>query len=102
MKRSLILSIGMLALLTCNATAEEVSLSGCAAAGVEPNCIILKTDDEKSYDITAAQPAPVPGTYGTVKGTLTDKLSICQQGPVIDPAAWEVEPGKECPVNTSQ
>jgi hypothetical protein len=102
MKRSLILSVGIFALLTCNATAEEVMLSGCAAAGVEANCIILKTGDKKSYDITAAQPAPVPGTYGTVKGTLTDKLSICQQGPVIDPAIWEVETGKECPVETSQ
>jgi hypothetical protein len=102
MQRSLILSAGLVATLTCSAAAEDVTISGCASAGVEANCIILKTDDEKTYDITAAQPAPVPGTYGTVKGTLTDKLSTCQQGPVIDPAAWEVEAGKECPINTSQ
>jgi hypothetical protein len=79
-----------------------VTLSGCAAVGVEANCIVLKTADEKSYDITAAQPKPVPGTYGTVKGTITGKVSLCQQGPVIDPAAWEVEPGRACPVKTSQ
>ncbi|MGE0242142.1 MAG: hypothetical protein AB7S59_25740 [Parvibaculaceae bacterium] len=100
MKRSLILPL-ILAAMASSAFAEEVTLSGCAAAGVEASCIILKAGD-KTYDITAAQPAPVPGTYGRVKGTLTDKLSICQQGPVIDPATWEVETGKQCPVETSQ
>ena len=100
MKRSFIL------LLILVATAppvlcEEVTLSGCAAAGVEGNCILLKSGD-KTYDITAAQPAAVPGTYGTVKGTLTDKVSVCQQGPIVDPAIWEVETGKQCPVETSQ
>ncbi|MGE0007425.1 MAG: hypothetical protein AB7S92_17785 [Parvibaculaceae bacterium] len=100
MKRSLILPVVMAA-MAAPALAEEITVSGCAAAGVEANCIILRTGD-RSYDITAAQPAPVPGTYGTVKGTLTDKLSTCQQGPVIDPAAWEVEAGRQCPVETSQ
>jgi hypothetical protein len=100
MKRSLILPVVMAA-MAAPALAEEITVSGCAAAGVEANCIILRTGD-KTYDITAAQPAPVPGTYGTVKGTLTDKLSACQQGPAIDPAAWEVETGRQCPVETSQ
>ena len=99
MKRSLMLPL-MLAAMAVPALAEEVTVSGCASAGVEANCLVLKSGD-KTYDITAAQPAH-PGTYGTVKGTLTDKLSACQQGPVIDPATWEVETGKECPVKTSQ
>lgn len=84
------------------AWAEEISVSGCAAAGVEASCMILKAEDGKTYDITAARPAPEPGTYGKVTGTLSDKMSICQQGPVIDPAQWQVEPGRECPVETSQ
>ncbi|WP_119272950.1 hypothetical protein [Taklimakanibacter deserti] len=100
MKRRFILPLGLVA-MAMPALAEEISVTGCAAAGVEANCIILKTGD-KTYDITSAQPAPAPGTYGTVKGTLTDKLSICQQGPVIDPAIWEVDAGKQCPVETSQ
>jgi hypothetical protein len=82
--------------------AEEISVSGCAAAGVEASCMILKAEDGKTYDITAAQPAPAPGTYGKVTGTISDKMSICQQGPVIDPAQWQVEPGRECAVETSQ
>lgn len=100
MKRRLILPLGLIA-MAMPALAEEITVSGCASAGVEASCIILKAGD-KTYDISAAQPAPFPGTYGTVKGTVTDKLSTCQQGQVVDPATWEVEPGKECPVETSQ
>ena len=101
MKRSLTLVFGLIAVAAMPALAEEITVSGCAVAGVEANCIIIK-DHDKTYDITAAQPAPFPGTYGTVKGTLTDKASACQQGVVVDPAIWEVQTGKPCPVETSQ
>ena len=101
MTRSLILSIGMLFAMNLSVAAEDISVSGCAAVGVEANCIILEADG-KTYNITAAQPAPVPGTYGTVQGTLTDKVSMCQQGQVIDPATWQVDPGQQCPVKTLQ
>jgi hypothetical protein len=100
MKRSLILLLGLI-VTAAPALAEEITASGCAAAGVEASCIVLKSGD-KIYDITAAQPAPFPGTYGTVKGTLTDRVSTCQQGQVVDPATWHVETGKPCPVETSQ
>lgn len=101
MKLSLILTSGLLA-MTVPVLAEEITVSGCAAAGVEADCIILKADDGKTYDMTAAQPAPAPGTYGRLTGMLTDRISICQQGMIVDPALWEVEPGKQCPVDTSQ
>jgi hypothetical protein len=100
MKYSLTLPFALIA-MAAPALAEEITVSGCAAAGVEASCVILK-DGDKTYDISAAQPAPFPGTYGTLKGTLTDKLSTCQQGVVVDPAIWEVETGKQCPVDTSQ
>lgn len=98
--RLIISSVFVMAALP--AFAEEISVSGCAAAGVEASCMILNAEDGKTYDITAAQPVPEPGTYGMLTGTLTDKMSTCQQGPVVDPAQWQVEPGKECPVETSQ
>ncbi len=101
MMRNLILSVSLLALMSIAAAGEDLTVSGCAAAGVEGNCITLKAGD-KVYDITAAQPTPMPGTYGTVTGTLTDKVSACQQGQVVDPAIWQVEVGKQCPVETSQ
>lgn len=101
MKHHLILSVGILATMALSAAAEDVTVTGCAAAGVEASCIVLKADG-KTYDITAAQPAPFPGTYGTITGTVTDKVSTCQQGVVVDPAVWQVETGKQCPVETSQ
>lgn len=101
MKMHLILASASVA-AALPALAEEISVSGCAASGVEANCLILKAEDGKTYDITAAQPAPEPGTYGKVTGTLSDRMSICQQGPVVDPAQWQVEPGRQCPVETSQ
>lgn len=101
MMRTLILAASLGTLMTANALGEDIEVSGCAAAGVEANCLVLKAGD-KVYNITAAQPTPVPGTYGKLKGTLSDKMSTCQQGVIVDPATWEVEPGKECPVETSQ
>jgi len=101
MKLKLVLSAGLLA-MTVPALAEEITASGCAAAGVEASCIMFKADDGKTYDISAAQPAPAPGTYGRLTGTLTDRISTCQQSIIVDPALWEVEPGRQCPIDTSQ
>jgi hypothetical protein len=101
MKRHLIFVFSLITAAAMPALADEVTVTGCAAAGVEANCIVIK-DGDKTYDITTAQPAPFPGTYGRVKGMLSDKVSACHQGQVIDPATWEVETGKPCPIETSQ
>jgi hypothetical protein len=103
MTRSFLLSLSgsLLLLTTMNAVAEDITVSGCASVGVEANCLVLK-DGDKIYNITSAQPTPMPGTYGTLRGTLSDKVSTCQQGQVVDPATWEVEAGRQCPVETSQ
>ena len=77
---------------------QPITVSGCAVKGVEFGCIVLRTVAGKSYNISAAQPRPIPGTYGTVKGTLrTGGVSFCQQGPIIEPAAWHMR-GKICPL----
>jgi hypothetical protein len=44
MKRHLILSAGIVAMMALSAAAEDVTVTGCAAAGTEANCIILKAD----------------------------------------------------------
>jgi hypothetical protein len=76
---------------------EPIKVTGCVAAGVEAKCLVLRTTAGKTYDITAAKPAPAPGTYGDVEGTLkTEGVTICQQGPAINPATW-TETGKVCP-----
>ncbi len=76
---------------------QPITVTGCVAKGVEAGCLILRTVPGKIYNITAAKPAPVPGSYGTVKGTLkSDGVSNCQQGKIIDPAKWTMK-GKVCP-----
>ncbi len=90
-----------LAILTCvvltsGAFAADITASGCASAGVEAGCIMIESDGV-IYDITAAQPKPEPGTFGTVKGLASDKMSICQQGKILDPAQWVPDPKQSCP-----
>jgi len=78
---------------------QPITVSGCVIKGVEPGCfVLLTTPGHKRYNISAAQPTPTPDTYGTVRGILrTHWMSHCQQGEVIDPAAWTMR-GKLCPL----
>jgi hypothetical protein len=83
--------------VTSSLADEPIKVTGCVAAGVEAKCLVLRTTAGKTYDITAAKPAPTPGAYGDVDGTLkTDGVTTCQQGPAINPATW-TEKGKVCP-----
>jgi hypothetical protein len=85
------------AFVTPSLADEPIKVTGCVAAGVEAKCLVLRTITGKTYDITAAKPAPTPGTYGDVDGTLkTGGVTTCQQGPAINPATW-TEKGKVCP-----
>jgi hypothetical protein len=88
----------LLSLLTAPAFAQKpITVTGCVAKGVEFGCLVLRTITGKSYNISAAQPAPMVGTYGTVTGILQPgRITFCQQGEVIDPAAWKMR-GKFCP-----
>jgi hypothetical protein len=85
------------AFVTSSLADEPIKVTGCVAPGVEAKCLVLRTMTGKTYDITAAKPAPTPGTYGDVDGTLkTEGVTTCQQGPAINPATW-TETSKVCP-----
>jgi hypothetical protein len=87
------------ALVTPSVADEPIKVTGCVAAGVEAKCLVLRATTGKTYDITAAKPAPAPGAFGDVDGTLkTDAVTTCQQGPAINPATW-TERAKVCPKN---
>ncbi|MDX8464902.1 hypothetical protein RFM26_04305 [Mesorhizobium sp. VK23B] len=77
------------------AYAQQVTASGCAEAGVENGCVMLK-DGAKLYNITNAVPKPVVGTYGTVTGTVSGDKDICQQGDLLKAAEWKIDPEKSC------
>jgi hypothetical protein len=94
-----LLALGFVApvFVTSSLADEPIKVMGCVAAGVEAKCLVLRTITGKTYDITAAKPAPTPGSYGDVEGTLkTDGVTTCQQGPAINPATW-TETSKVCP-----
>jgi hypothetical protein len=77
--------------------AEEVTITGCAQAGVEAGCVVLNSGG-KLYNITAAKPAPKLGVPGTVTGTvLADSASFCQQGIILSAATWAPVGGATCP-----
>jgi hypothetical protein len=87
------------AFVTPSLADEAIKVTGCVAPGVEAKCLVLRTITGKTYDITAAKPAPTPGSYGDVDGTLkTEGVTTCQQGPAINPATW-TEKRKVCPKN---
>ena len=66
-----VLAAGIL-LSLCAAPAfadQPIKVSGCVVKGVEFGCLALRSGN-KTYNISAAEPRPSPGTFGTVTGTL--------------------------------
>jgi len=62
----------------------EVILEGTFVDGVE-NCIVLRTDSGKTYEILGGDPAlHRVGTRVIVRGVIrTDMASFCMQGPIV-------------------
>jgi hypothetical protein len=68
---------------------ERVSLTACPHAGVTPPCLTISDLDGTPYNITGATPKPpLNGRMIRLRATLTDKLSACQQGIVLDHIRW--------------
>ena len=102
MKKLLVAALFSLALASPSLAQDKpITASGCVMKGVEFGCIVLRTVAGKTYNISAAQPTPTPGSFGTVKGTLRNWITFCQQGPVINPATW-TERGKICPLRKAK
>ena len=68
---------------------ERVTIAGCPYAGVTANCLMIKAANGPAYNITAIQPRPrSSGRVIRVRGTVTDKMSICGEGVVLDRIRW--------------
>jgi hypothetical protein len=73
-----------------------ITVSGCAVSGLE-GCLVLRTREGESYNITGAKPSPTLSTFGEIKGTLKPKAAtFCLPGKVINPATWTQKSGN-CP-----
>ena len=80
-----------------NGNGKSVTLIGCPAAGVMPFCVMLKGKDQVNYNISAAAPMPPVGDVAVrVTGTVTDKVSLCMQGAVLDNIKW-TKTRQKCP-----
>ncbi len=102
-----LLAAGLVALAVligpATSLAEEVTVSGCPEAGVEPGCIVLRADDGTVYELNGAEPTPELGVAGTVTGTVAkDMDSFCMQGIILSPATWQPKPGAACPAPKPQ
>ena len=88
MIRACLMAGSLFLVLVPGAVAQQVTATGCAKAGVEAGCVILKSG-AKTYNITAATPKPRPNTYGTVRGKISGDATTCMQGTLLKPAAWK-------------
>jgi hypothetical protein len=93
------IAIALLAFATGSfaAVAKDVTVLGCATAGVEHGCIVIESTDG-TYNISGAKPTPKAGTYGTVTGAVFNGMSFCMQGTILKPATWTPDPKKVCPL----
>jgi len=75
---------------------EIVSVTACARSGVEGSCLMITGTDGTVFNITGANPKPPLDVMIQLRGTVTDKLSACNQGIVLDPITW-ANTQQKCP-----
>lgn len=72
---------------------KTVTVTGCATKGFPDTCTMMEGPKGANYNISSANPAVPVGKKSTVKGTVTDKVSICG-GTVLDNISWGPAKGK--------
>jgi hypothetical protein len=68
---------------------QRVTVTGCPFAGVTASCLMIKGSDGTVYNITGVSPKPrVMDRMIRLRGAVTDKASMCNQGIVLDRIRW--------------
>jgi hypothetical protein len=68
---------------------ERVAVTGCPYPGVAATCLMLNGADGTVYNITSVNPRPrALGRMIWLRGTVTDKASLCAQGVVLERMRW--------------
>ncbi len=70
------------------APGDTVSVLACARPGVEAKCLVVTGADGSVYNITSANPRPPLDVRIQLRGTVTDKMSFCNQGLVVENITW--------------
>ena len=87
-------ALALTALLSVQARAQpgvpqRVIITGCPYAGVTASCLMIKTSEGRVYNITGLTPRPrAMDRMIQLRGTVTDKLSMCNEGIVLDRIRW--------------
>lgn len=65
------------------------NIAGCPYAGATANCLMIKGADGIVYNITGINPRPrAMDRMIRVRGVISDKVSSCNQGVVLDRIRW--------------
>jgi len=68
---------------------QRVIMTGCPYAGVTANCLMIKSSEGRAYNISSMTPRPrAMDRMIRLRGTVTDKLSMCNEGIVLDRIRW--------------
>ena len=68
---------------------QRITVTGCPYAGVTASCLMIKAADGTVYNITGVNPKPrIMDRMIRLRGVVTDKLSMCNQGVVLDRVRW--------------
>jgi len=71
------------------AVGQRVTFSGCVIMGSPDTCLMIKSPDGTLYNVNAITPRPrALDRVIRVRGTVTDKASVCNQGIVLDRIRW--------------
>ncbi len=76
---------------------ERISITACVYPGVTANCLMVNGADGTIYDITRVTPRPRSMRRMIwLRGTVTDRPGICNQGIVLDRIRW-TRTRQKCP-----
>jgi len=76
---------------------ERVAVTACPYRGVVATCTMIAAADGTVFNISGANPVPrLMGRMIWLRGTVTDKASVCGQGMVLDRIRWTRLP-RRCP-----
>jgi hypothetical protein len=68
---------------------ERIALTACPHAGITAPCLTIGGADGTLYNITGATPKPpLDGRMIRLRATVSDKLSACLQGIVLERIRW--------------
>ena len=75
---------------------DAVAVTACVRPGVEATCLIVDGVDGAVFNVTSAKPKPPLDVMVRLRGTVTDKVSACNQGVVLEHISWTATRQK-CP-----